>query len=125
MTLGYGGDVDGCRRHDEGRGGLVAPGGEDDTVDGIAVQDFDQAQVLEISIQRRGGSFAAFLYGVDGKLDGYAADLADAVSDSVSQPKMNPVARNQIAAGLGDTDDRLSGAKLGRGDTEVSISLDM
>ena len=55
------GNVDGRRRHQAGRRGLVAAGGQHHAVERIAEQDFDEAEIGEIAVERRGRPLAGFL----------------------------------------------------------------
>ncbi len=112
---GDGGDIDRRRAHQHGRRGFIAPSGQDHAVDGIAMQHFDQGKILQVAVQGGGGPLAGFLDGMDGKFNGYAARIADTGADPLGQFHVVAVARRQIAARLGDADDRPAGAQfLGR-----------
>ena len=104
--------VDGRRRHQAGRRGLVAAGGQHHAVEGIAEQDFDQAEIGEVAVERRGRALAGLLDRMDRKFHRDAAGRADAFAHPVRQFEMVAVAGRQVVAGLGDADDRLAGLQF-------------
>ena len=120
-----GGNVDRRRGHDAGRSRLVAAGGEHDAVDEIAHQDFDQAEIGEIAVERRGRALARLLDRVDGEFEGHAARRDDAVAHALGEVEMVAIAGNEVGAGLGDADDRLARAQLRRRQAEIEIALDV
>src|SRR5690606_6454766 len=101
-------NVDGRRGHDLRRRGLVATGGENDAVDGIAVKHLDQTQILQVAIKRCCRALQSLLNGVDGKLEGDATRLTDALANALGKLQMVPVARCDVRTALGDADDRLA-----------------
>ncbi len=110
-----GGDIDGGGRHDAGRRGLVAAGGQHHRVDRVAVEDLDQAQVGEVAVQCGRRPAAVLEDRVDREFDRDAARVADAVAHPARQFEVDAVAGGKIAAGLGDADDRPARAQfLGR-----------
>ena len=119
------GQVHGARGHDTGGRGLVAAGGEHDAVDGVAVKHLDQAQVGQVAVQRRGGTFALLRDGVDRKLEGQAAGVADALLDALGQFHVDVVTRRQVAAGLCDADDRLARLEFFARPAVVHVTLDI
>jgi len=46
-----GGDVHGGSRHDLGRGGFVATGGQDHPIDGIAIEQLHQREILQVAVE--------------------------------------------------------------------------
>ncbi len=100
------------RAHQQGRRGLVAARAQHHPVDGIAVQHLDKAQVGQVAVQRGGGPLAGFLDGVDGKFHRNAAAIADARLDAVHQEYVDLVAGRDVAAGIGNADDRAFGLQL-------------
>ena len=118
-------DIDGRRRHDLGRRGLVAAGGEHDAVDRIAVEHLDQRQVGEVAVERRGRALAGFLDRMDRKLEGDAAGLADAFAHALGEVEVMAVAGRQVGAGLGDADDRLARLQLLQRQAEVHGALEV
>src|SRR5215216_1510632 len=118
-----GGEIDGCRRHDAGRRGLVATSGENDTVERITVKHLDKAKIGEIAVQGGSGTFAGFLDGVDGEFDGNTASSGNAVPDTFSQFQMMAVARRKVAARLRNADDRLAGAQFVQGQTVIQVAF--
>ena len=75
---------------------------------GVAVEHLDQAEVGQVAVERRGRALAGLLDRVDRELDRDAAGVADAVADPLGELEVVAVARRQVAAGLGDADDRLA-----------------
>ncbi len=106
------GMFDGRRRHDRGRRGLVAAGGEHHAVERIAEQHLDQAEIGEVAVERRGRAFAGLLDRMHRELEGNAAGVADAVAHPLGQLEVVAVAGREIRAGLGDADDRLAAGEL-------------
>ncbi len=85
-------DVHGRRGHQTGRRGLVAARGQYHPVDRIAVQHLDQGQICQITIERRGRSFARLLDWVDRKFQRYTAGGTDAVTHAARQLDVMAVA---------------------------------
>jgi hypothetical protein len=73
------------------------------------VQHLDEAQVLQVAVERGGGPLARLLDRVDGKLHRDAARVADARLDPVHQEDVDLVAGHEVGAGLRDADDGLFG----------------
>ncbi len=117
------GQVHGRRRHHAGRRGLVAAGGEHDSIERIAVKDLDQAEISEVAVQRRGRALAGLLNGVGREFHGNAAGLANALADAMGQLDVVAVAGREVVAGLGDADDRLAGLQLGAGEAVIEVAL--
>ena len=118
-------DVDGRRRHDRGRRGLVAAGGEHDAVDRIAVQHLDQAEIGEVAIERRGRPLAGLLDRMHREFERDAAGRADAVAHALGQLQMVAVAGGEVGAGLRDADDRLAAHDLAAGEAVVEVALEI
>ena len=118
-----GGNVHRCRAHQAGRRGLVAAGGQHDAVERVAVQDFDQAEIGEVAVERGGRPLAGFLDRMHREFQRHAAGIADAVADAAGEFDMVAVARRQVGAGLGDADDRLAAAQFVRRDAVVHVAL--
>ena len=104
--------IDGRRRHDLRRRGLVATGGQYDTVDGIAVKHLDQSKIGEIAIERRGRALAGFLDRVEWKLETHPPCLANAFANALGQENVMAITGRQIRAALGNPDNRLAGLQL-------------
>ncbi len=113
------------RRHQAGRGGLVAAGGEHDAVDRIAEQQLDEPEIGEIAVERRRRPLAGLLDRMHRKLEGDAAGVADAVAHAVCELEVMPVARRKIGAGLGDGDDRLVRGELFLGQPVIEVALEV
>ena len=103
-----GGNVDGGGRHQQRGRGLVAADGQHDAVDRIAVEHFDEAQIREVPVERRGRAFGGLLERMDREFERDAARLADAVAQVLRKLDMVPVARGEVRAGLRDADDRFA-----------------
>ena len=104
-----GGNVDGRRRHDLRGRGLVAAGGQHHGVDRIAVQDFDEAEIGEIAIERGRRPAAILEDRMQRKFHGHAARVADALAHALHGVEVHAVAGREIAAGLRDADDGSAG----------------
>ena len=111
------------RRHQAGRRGLVAAGGQHHAVERIAEQDLDQAEISEVAVERRGRPLAGLLDRMHRKLHRDAAGVADALADPMRQFQMMPVAGREVVAGLRDADDRLAGLQFLAGQSVVQIAL--
>ena len=118
-------NVDRGRRHQLRRRGLVAAGGEHHAVDGVAVEDFDQAQIGEVAVERGGGALAGLLNRVDGKLEGDAARLADALAHARRQHEVMPVTGREVGARLRDADDGLACGQLLARQAVVHVPLEI
>ena len=118
-------NVHGGRAHDHRRRGLVASGRQHDTVEEIAVEALDEAEIGKVTVERRRRALAGLLDRMDGKLDGNAAGVADAVAHARGQVEMVAVAGRQVAAGLGDADDRAAAAQFGERQAEVHVALEI
>ena len=118
-------DVDGGRPHDHGRRGLVAAGGQHDAVEEVAVQALDQAEIGEVAVERGGRPLAGLLDRMDRELDRDAAGIADAVAHARRQVEVMAVAGREVAAGLGDADDRPAAMQLGQGQAEIHVALEI
>jgi hypothetical protein len=118
-------NVDRCRGHQAGRGGLVAADGQDDAVDRIAIEQFDETEIGKVSVERRRRAFTGFLDRMDRKLEGKAAGFPDAFAHALGEFQVMAVAGGQVRPGLGDADDRLAGLQLLAGDAEIQVALDI
>jgi len=85
-------DVDRCRRHQTGRRGLVAAGREHDAVERIAIKNFDQAEISEITVERRCRPLAGLLQRMHRKFEGDAAGRADAGSHAFGEFEVMAIA---------------------------------
>ena len=72
------------------------------------MEDFGKGEVGEVPVDGGGGAAAAFLDGVGGEDERYAAGVADAVAEAAGEIEMDAIAGGEVGAGLGDTDDRLA-----------------
>ena len=116
-------DVDGGGSHQAGRRGFVATGGEDDTVDGIAVKDFDEAEVGQVTVEPGGGPAAAFMDRMDGEDKRQSAGIAHAVAEAAFELKQVAIAGGKVTAGLGDADDGFVALQLFAGEAVVGEAL--
>ena len=89
------------------------------------MQDLDQAEIGEIAVERGGGALAGFLDRMDRELDRNAARIADTRLHAVRQEDVDLVAGGEVAAGLGDADDRLAALQLLAGIFLVQVALDI
>jgi hypothetical protein len=105
-------DVDGGGGHQQRRGGLVAAAGQDHAVERIAIHGFDQAQIGEVAVKAGGRALAGFLDRVDREFERDAAHFANALAHALCQHQMVAVARGQVAACLGNPDDRAARAQF-------------
>ena len=122
---GHGRNVHRRRRHQACGSGLVAAGGQDHAVQGIAEQDFDQAEIGEVAIQRRGRALAGFLDRMRRKFHRDAAGGADSLADPMRQFKVMAITRRKIVAGLRNADDRLAGLQFVPGQAVVKVALEV
>ena len=118
-------DVNAGRSHNAGRRGLVAAGGEDDAVERVAVQNFDQAEISEIAVERGGRPLAGFLDRMHREFKGDAAGRRDAGAHPRSQFEMVAIAGRQVRAGLRDADDRLAGRQFLQRQAVIEITLEI
>ena len=116
-------DVDGGGAHQAGGRGLVAAGGEHDAVQRVAVQHLHERQVGEVAVQRRRRPLARFLDRVDREFQRQAAGGGDAVPHPLRQVEVVAVAGGDVAAGLGDADDRLARLQLAPRQAEIEVAL--
>ena len=70
-------NVDRCCGHQAGRRGLVAAGRENDAIERITVENFDQAEISKIAIERGGRPLAGFLQRMHREFEGDAAGRAN------------------------------------------------
>ena len=119
------GNVDRRGRHDAGRRRLVAAGRQHDAVDEIAHQDFDEAEIGEIAVERGGRPFSRLLNRVHRKFERKPAGRGDAVARALREFKVMAVAGRKIGAGLRNADDRLAGAQLAGRQAEIEIALEI
>ncbi len=117
--------VGGGRSHQAGRGGLVATGGEHHAIQGKAVQDLHQAKVGQVAIQGRGGAATLLGNGVHREFHGDTARVADTGLDPLGQLQVMTIAGREIAAGLGDADDRPARLEFVTGQAVVHVALDI
>ena len=115
-------DVDRRGRHQAGRRGLVAADGQHHAVERIAVEHLDQAQIGEVAVEAGGRALAGLLDRVDREFDGDAARLANAFAHALGQHEVMAVAGREVAAGLGDADDRLARLQLLEAEAEIRDS---
>jgi hypothetical protein len=118
-------DIHGRRRHQARRRGFVATGGEHDTVDGIAVQDFDEAEVRQIAVERGSGALARLLDRMDRKLKGDAAGVTNAVAHTRRQLEMVAVTWRKVRPCLRNPDDRFARLQLLSGNPVVHVALEI
>ena len=115
--------VDGRRGHQAGRRGLVAAGHQHHAVERITVEHFDQAEISEVAVERRGRPLAGLLDGMHRELERDAAGVADAGAHALRQLDVVPVARAQVGAGLRNADDRTARRQFLAGEAEIEIAL--
>ena len=120
-----GGNVDRRRRHDAGRRRLVAAGRQHHAVDEIAHQDFDEAEIGEIAVERGGRPLAGLLNRVHRKFERKPAGRGDAVARALREFNVMAIAGRKIRAGLRDADDRLAGAQFAGRQAEIEIALEI
>ena len=116
-------DVDRGRPHHHRRRGLVAAGRQHHAVQRVAVQHLHQAEIGQVAVQRRRRPLAGFLDRVDREFQRHAARVADAFLHPDGQIDQMAVARRQVAAGLGDADDRAARLQFLAGQPEIEIAL--
>ncbi len=72
------------------------------------MEDFHEAEIREIAIERRGGPLAGFLDRMHRKFKRNAARVANAVAYALRELQMMAIAWREIGAGLCNADDRLA-----------------
>ena len=117
--------VDRRRRHQAGRGGLVAAGGQDDAVERIAEQDFDQSEIGQVAVKCRSRALAGFLDRVHREFHGDAAGGADALPDPMRQLEVMAIAGRQVVAGLRDADNGHAGLQFVAGQAIIEVALEI
>jgi hypothetical protein len=105
--------------------GLVAARRQHDTIERIAEQHLDQAQIGEVAVERGGRALAGLLDGMSRELKRHAARIPNALAHALGKLEVVPVARRQIAAALGDADDRPARLQLAAREAEVQIALEV
>src|SRR5262249_21643114 len=118
-------NVDGCGRHDGGRRGLVTAGGQHDAIKRIAVEHFNQAEISEVAVERRGRPLAGLLDRMHRKLDRDAAGVTDAVAHALGELQVMAVAGGKVRTRLCDADDRSPGGDFRPGEAEVQVTLEV
>ena len=116
-------NVDRRRRHETGRRRLVATDGQNDAVERIAVEEFYEAEISEVAVERGGRPLAGLLDRMDREFENDAAGVANALAHPFGEFEMVAIAGRQVRAGLGDADDRLAGLQLLLADPEIEIAL--
>ena len=119
------GHIDGCRRHQAGRRGLVAAGSQHHAVEGVTEQDLDKAEIGEIAVERRSRALSGLLDRMHREFHGDATGGADSLAHAVRQFQMMAVARRQIVAGLRNTDDRLARLQFVAGQPVIKVALEV
>ena len=76
----------------------------------VAHQDFDEAEIGEIAIERRGRPLPRFLNRVHRKFERQPPGRGDPVAHALGEFKVMAIAGRKIRAGLRNADDRLAGA---------------
>ena len=120
-----GGQVHGAGGHDAGGCGFVASGGEDNSINGVPVQDFDQPQVCEVAVEGSRGPFALFGNGVNGKFKGDAAVVANTGFDAIDQFDVNAVAGGEVAARLRDANNGFARLEFFARPAVVHVAFDI
>ena len=115
--------VDGRRSHQAGRRRLVATDRQDRAVDGIAIQDFNQAEVGEVPIESGGRPLAGLLDRMHREFQWNAARIANALADPRRQHQVVPIAGRQVGARLRDADDRPVGLQLAHRQPVIHVPL--
>lgn len=116
-------NIGGRRRHNACGRCFVASGCEYDAVKRVSVKHFNQTQISEIAVKRGGRSSAGFLYGMCGELHRDSAGGDNAIARAFGELQMNAIARREVAAALGDTDNGLARLQLFAGHAIVEITL--
>ena len=113
-----------CRRcHQAGRRCLVATCGQHNRINRVTVQNLDQTEIGEVSIQRCCGSSPGFLNGVYRELHRDAACGDDAIADPLCKIHVNLVTGRQIRSGLCDPDNRLARTQLFQCVAMIGVAL--
>ena len=73
------------------------------------MNDLDQAQVGQVAVQRCSGTSAAFLNRMDGEHKRHTSSFPNSLFGTFDGLQMNAITRSNVAACLGDSDDRLAG----------------
>ncbi len=118
-------NVDGGRRHQQRRRGLVAADGEHDAVERIAVEHLDQAEIGKVAVECGGRALAGLLDRMAREFEGDAAHRDDAFAHALGQFDMVAVAGRQVGAGLGDADQRLARHQLGARQAVIQVALEI
>ena len=105
--------VDGCRPHDQRRGGLVTTGQQHHAVNRLAAQAFLDIHRAEVAKHHRRGAERRFRGAHHRKLHRQAASLIDAVRHPLGQIAQVGVARCQLAPGIADADHRATIKQIG------------
>ena len=87
------------------------------------MQHLDKSEIGKVTVEPSGRPPARFLDGMYREFQRHAAGLADAVANTIGEHEMVAVARAEVGAGLGDTDDRPARPQLLKCQTEVEIAL--
>ncbi|GFM87018.1 hypothetical protein PSCICO_24170 [Pseudomonas cichorii] len=120
-----GGQVGGGGSHQTGRGGLVTASGQHHAIKGITVQNFHQPQIGQVAVQGRSWSTTLLGNRVDGKLHGNATCIPNTSLDPLGEFDVMAVTGCQVAAGLGDADDRAAGLQFIPCQAVVHVAFDI
>ena len=120
-----GGEIHRRRRHDAGGRRLVAARGQHHAVERIAEQQFDEAEIGEVAVERRGRPFAGLLDRMHRKFERDAAGGADALADALGELQVMPVAGREVRARLRDADDGLARLQLRARQPEIEVALEI
>src|SRR5919107_33088 len=92
---------------------------------GISVEYLHQPQVCEVTLQCGGWPEAILEERGDRKLHRDSAGVTNPIAHATRELQMVPVTGHQVAAGLGNTDDRLARAQLLRRNPVVHEALEV
>src|SRR6185312_17563614 len=91
----------------------------------IAEQDFDQAEIGKVAVERCGRPLSGLLDRMRRKFHRDTAGRADALAHPVRQFEMVAIARGEVVAGLRDADDRLAGLQFLAGQAVIEVALEI
>ena len=108
----HGGKVDGCRRHQQRRNGLVAAAEQHDAVDGVGAEHLLRRHRRHVAPEHRGGTDLRLPQRYDRQLQRNSAGFVDAVLHGLGDFREVGVARRQIGCGVGDRDLRAAAERI-------------
>ena len=97
-----GGQIRRGRRHQQRGRRLVASGRQDDAIERVAVQNFEQREIREVAVERGRRPSARLLDRMARELEWEAAGVADAVAQPPRELDVDAIARREVRASLRD-----------------------